>query len=215
LSKRKGIIYLLALIALGAVAYTVYFGGTEPFEEPEIIKKTIKIVVPEEKPPSPAPVKEAAGPGPEPVPSHDKVAKAGPELGPEPEPKTPLPRPEAPTPKPPDKKTPLPQSKVPTAKPLAKKAPVAATFKPWAINVSSFKNRTAAQKFAQEIRSAGYNAYVTDFTLKNVKWHRVRVGFYETEAKATRVREELAKRFNRPDAWMVKPGRREVLKHMK
>jgi outer membrane biosynthesis protein TonB len=129
LGKIKGIIILIALIIVVAGAGLVFLGGEEPFQEPEIISKTIKIVEPEE----PAkPVKEVA------------------EVEPEPKP-VPAPKPKA--------------EKVP---PPAKKASV--TFKPWAVNVASFSQRAEALSFAKALKSAGYNPYVTEFIMNNLKF---------------------------------------------
>jgi hypothetical protein len=51
--------------------------------------------------------------------------------------------------------------------------------------------------------------------MNNLKWHRVRVGFYENRAEAVRVAEELSERFKEPGAWVVRPTRKEVLNHLR
>lgn len=121
---------------------------------------------------------------------------------PEPVPKPALPPPEAP--KPFVKKAPPP-----------KKAPEKVVFKPWVVNVASFSQEKEAINFAKTVRSAGYTSYVTEVTLNGVKWHRVRVGFFKTRAEANKVGEDLSRKFKQPGAWVVKPKRGELLKHMK
>jgi cell division protein FtsN len=112
------------------------------------------------------------------------------------------------------KPEPAPKPKVVKKAPAVKKVPARTSFKPWVINVASFSQRSEALDFAQAIRSAGYDPYITEFIMNNTKWHRVRIGFYETKAEAVKVGEELAKRFKQPGAWVVKPMRQEVLDHM-
>lgn len=111
------------------------------------------------------------------------------------------------------KPAPAPPPRAP--KPTVKKAPEKTVYKPWAVNVSSFSQKKEAIAFAEKIRGAGYAPYVTEFTLDGVKWHRVRVGFFNTKAEAKRVGDELSVKFKQPGAWVVKPPKSEVLEHMK
>lgn len=117
----------------------------------------------------------------------------------------------SPEPKPAVKPAPTP----PAPKPVVKKAPKKAVYKPWVVNVSSFSQKKEALAFAEKLRGAGYTPYLTEFTMDGVKWHRVRVGFFKTKAEAKRVGDELSVKFKQPGAWIVKPMRSEVLKHMK
>jgi cell division septation protein DedD len=99
--------------------------------------------------------------------------------------------------------------------PPPKKAPEKVVFKPWVVNVASFSQKKEAINFAKTVRSAGYTSYVTEVTLNGVKWHRVRVGFFKTRTEANKVGEDLSRKFKQPGAWVVKPKRGELLKHMK
>jgi DedD protein len=120
----------------------------------------------------------------------------------------------APVPKPAPAPPAAPKQPVKKAPP-PKKAPEKVVFKPWVVNVASFSQKKEAINFAKTVRSAGYTSYVTEITLNGVKWHRVRVGFFKTKAEANKVGEDLSRKFKQTGAWVVKPKRGELLKHMK
>jgi cell division septation protein DedD len=197
--RNKRVIILIALLAvIGAGGWFFFLRGEEPEPTTEVISKKIKIAGGEEAPGAPG--------------------GAFPAIKPE---KAPFPPPgtkKAPVPKPPTAakiaKKPA-ASSPPAPEPPAAKVKRAALTSPYAVNVSSFSHRADAVKLSGALTTDGYNSYVTEFTHKNQRWYRVRVGFFPTRGEADRIRGELAAKLNTPGAWVVKPTRSEVSKHMK
>ncbi|MBI5469382.1 MAG: SPOR domain-containing protein [Deltaproteobacteria bacterium] len=97
------------------------------------------------------------------------------------------------------------------AKADAKKIEKKTLSKPWALNLASFPDMRSAQALAGKLKKAGYDAYITDFTKKGVKWHRVRVGFYSTKKEALSAAKTMEKKFGIRNPWTVKPEKDELL----
>ncbi|MBI5344076.1 MAG: SPOR domain-containing protein [Deltaproteobacteria bacterium] len=90
-----------------------------------------------------------------------------------------------------------------------------AAAKPWAVNAASFKEGKEAGALRARLRSSRYNAYVTEFTKDNVRWHRVRVGFYRTSKEAKSAAKTIGRKFKVKSAWVIKPSREEVTEHIR
>jgi septal ring-binding cell division protein DamX len=60
----------------------------------------------------------------------------------------------------------------------------------YTVQVSSWKSKGKANSQAQQLSSAGFDAYVMDMEVNGEQWHRVRVGRYGTKGEA---REAIAK----------------------
>lgn len=114
------------------------------------------------------------------------------------------------------KPTPAKKATTPTQKPPAGKPTVAEAKRlPWAINLASFTEKGAAVKLRNRLKSAGYNAYTTEFVKDGTRWNRVRVGFYPTKEAAEKAGREIKSKVRigqRP--WVVKPPTNEVRKHL-
>ncbi len=87
--------------------------------------------------------------------------------------------------------------------------------KPWALNLASYPDIHSAQALTGKLKKAGYDAYITDFTKKGVKWHRVRVGFYSTKKEALSAAKTIEKKFGIRNPWTVKPEKEELLARAK
>lgn len=85
--------------------------------------------------------------------------------------------------------------------------------KRWAVNVASFPGDMDAKNLAVHLKSAGYNAYITEFTKDTVKWYRVRVGFYQTRKEALQTGKKIEKKFRVQTPWVVKPTKNEATEH--
>jgi cell division protein FtsN len=100
-------------------------------------------------------------------------------------------------------------------KPSAKKTRVAAAKLPWAINVASFTDKRAAAKLRDRLKSAGFNAYTTEFVKDGTKWNRVRVGFYPTREAAEKAGAGIKTKTRiRQKPWVVRPLSSEVSAHL-
>jgi len=62
----------------------------------------------------------------------------------------------------------------------------------YAYQVSSWKSMSKAEMEAEELKTAGFNAFVDEVTEDGVSWYRVRVGYYSTAAEAKKAAEEYA-----------------------
>lgn len=94
-----------------------------------------------------------------------------------------------------------------TRQAVASKAPSSGA---WALNVASFSNLPEAKKLRGELKTLGYNSYITEFTKDSVRWYRVRVGFYPTRANAENIGKKIKQRFKVQTPWVVKPPKEEV-----
>lgn len=91
-----------------------------------------------------------------------------------------------------------------------KKASSPTAGKPWAINVASFPDVKEAQKLKISLEYAGYKSYITEFTKEDVKWFRVRVGFYRTKDDAAKAGNAIRAKFRVDTPWIVKPAKGEA-----
>lgn len=113
----------------------------------------------------------------------------------------------------PAKKTSKKEAVVAKAKPVAGKKATAKTVsarevveKSWAINIASYPNQKDAEALRDSLKSAGYSAYITEFSRGGVTWHRVRVGFYRTQTDAKNAGKEITKKMKlRQEPWIVRP----------
>jgi cell division septation protein DedD len=79
---------------------------------------------------------------------------------------------------------------------VAERRPVSALEKPSAgiftINVASFKTQPSADRYVEELKKVGIDAYVWEVNLpEKGKWHRVAVGHFPTLQEAKDHKEEL------------------------
>ena len=78
--------------------------------------------------------------------------------------------------------------------------------KSWAVNVASYPNQKDAEAFRDSLKSAGYNAYITEFIKDGMTWSRVRVGFYHTQTDAKNAGKEIKQKMKlHQDPWIVRP----------
>lgn len=97
-----------------------------------------------------------------------------------------------------------------------KKRKIKKATRQWAINTGSFSNKEEADKFAARLREAGYDTvYVTEFTKDNVNWHRVRVGFFRTQAEARKTEKVISDKFHIDTPWAVRVSRTEIARQTK
>lgn len=97
-----------------------------------------------------------------------------------------------------------------------KKTKIKKATRQWAVNTGSFSNKEEAEKFAAQLRDGGYNTvYVTRFTKDDVNWHRVRVGFYNTETEARKVEKAISDKYHIDTPWAVRTSRTEAARHAK
>ena len=57
----------------------------------------------------------------------------------------------------------------------------------YVVSVRSFKAESPADKFKEQLKSDGYNAYSSEAVVKGTKWYRVRVGFYGDRPEAEKI----------------------------
>ncbi len=96
-----------------------------------------------------------------------------------------------------------------------KKRLVAKIDKPWGVHIASYVSRPDAEKAARRFKLSGYNSYTTEYDLKGVKWHRLRIGFYSSKGEAERYAKNLSKKFNLKGVWVVKPSPNEITSNIK
>ena len=219
-SKRTILLLgLLLIIGGGAAAYFLYFQdiGVAPSPEPEKVAKRIKIEVPapppEEKKEVAAPVgvqtqqlQPPAGiqPAQQPAPVQQgavKPAEVKPEVAKKEEIK-------------PAVKEVLPEKKAAVKKEKQGLVAVKTQYKPWALHVASHASKEEAQTMIKRLKKDKYNAYLTEFNLKNRRWYRVRVGFYTSEEEAKAVGKKITSKYNINGIWAVKPMKSEIKTHM-
>ena len=196
--KKVLIIIIVALVGAGIAAF-LFLGGSEPEEEEALVSTRVTIQAPEvsvqpqeittEKEGEVAvpapPVKEAKPPAVKEV----KVAK---------------------------KEAPKAEVKVMPAK-EKKRASTAKkpSYRPWVINVASFGTKAQADELKNALKKDGYNVYSTEFFKDGVKWQRIRVGFYKSEAEARGVAAKLAGSYKLAKPWVVRPTKAEAARYMK
>ena len=215
-SKRTILLLgLLLIIGGGAAAYLLYFQdiGVAPPPEPEKVAKRIKIEVPA---PPPEEKKEAAAPAgaqtqqpqppagiqPAPVqPGAVKPAEVKPEVAKKEEIK-------------PVVKEVVPEKRAAVKKEKQGLAAVKTQYKPWALHVASYASKEEAQTMVKRLKKDKYNAYLTEFNLKDRRWYRVRVGFYGSEEEAKAAGKKITRNYNINGIWAVKPMKSEIKTHM-
>jgi cell division septation protein DedD len=173
-----------------------------PPEEPPAVRKRVKVpkppslqvVKPDDIEPAP-PLAEKAPKAPTP-----KLAEVKPPV----EEKAPTPKPAAVKP-PVEKKAPTPQVKKEVAEEPAKKAEVVTKAKvqppstpgtppagTYTVNLASFKPKDSADKYVEELKKKGIDAYVWKVDLgEKGTWHRVVVGHFPTLEEAKKYKENL------------------------
>ncbi|MCX6170807.1 MAG: SPOR domain-containing protein [Ignavibacteriales bacterium] len=62
----------------------------------------------------------------------------------------------------------------------------------YSFQVSSWKNKPKAEKEVQRLKAKGHNAFLTEGTLRGVKWYRVRIGYFNSLEET----EEYKKKIN-------------------
>lgn len=62
----------------------------------------------------------------------------------------------------------------------------------YAYQVSSWQTMSKAQQEADELKNAGFNAFVDEVTKDGITWYRVRIGYYGTAAEAKQAADEFA-----------------------
>lgn len=203
--KKVLIIIIIALVAAGVAAF-LFLGGSEPAEEEEVAVSTrVTIQAPE------VPVQ----------PQEITTEKEGEVAVPAPAPVSPT-KPSA-VPAPPVKEVKKEVKEAPKAevkaKPAKEKKRVSTakkpSFRPWVINVASFSTKAQADELKSALKKDGYKVYSTEFFKDGVKWQRVRVGFYKTEAEAKRVSKKIASSYKLAKPWVVRPAKSETAKYMK
>ena len=65
---------------------------------------------------------------------------------------------------------------------------------PWFINTVSLLSKSGAQRFQEELKKDGWNAYITEVTERGKLWYGVRVGFFESKEEAHKVAREISAR---------------------
>ncbi|OGQ51737.1 MAG: hypothetical protein A3J24_13345 [Deltaproteobacteria bacterium RIFCSPLOWO2_02_FULL_53_8] len=92
-------------------------------------------------------------------------------------------------------------------------ADAAAAVKRWAVNLTSYLVSEEAYHEAGNLKAAGYNAYVTEVTVRGKQYYRLRVGFFATKKEAAAQAALITKEFKTEDAWVVKASEAEAASH--
>ncbi len=193
LKDKKTLLTCIAIIVLAAVALALIFSSGERSGEEERIlaSKRVKLTAMERA--------EAV--------SHAKSEVKKPEKS------APKKAAEKPAPKKKIVKKTAPKKVVKKTVPKKRPVKLAATL-PWGINLASFSKTSAAKDLAAKLKSAGYNAYTTEFEKDGVTWNRVRIGFFKSREEAMKVADTLSKKkLVRSKPWVVKPKTDEVIKY--
>lgn len=85
----------------------------------------------------------------------------------------------------------------------------------WAVSVMSYLVSEEAFREADNMKAAGYNAYVTDAKVKGKRYFRLRIGFFATKKEADAQAAQIRTRFKMEDAWVVKVSEAEAMAHAK
>ena len=75
--------------------------------------------------------------------------------------------------------------------------------KRWTVQVNAFPDERSAKSWVDRLKNKGYNAYVTEVSIKGKTWYRVRVGEYGTREEARKVEETLKTKENYPKAFIA------------
>jgi cell division septation protein DedD len=85
--------------------------------------------------------------------------------------------------------------------------------KVWAINALSSQDEDRVNDLLAALRAEGLHVYSYPAQVKGQTWLRVRVGFFESRAKAETVGRRVAKKHELPEPWIVMPGPSELDKY--
>lgn len=95
----------------------------------------------------------------------------------------------------------------PPAAPAAQAPPAAPPGNgDWGVNVASYPVADAAQKQAQQLRSAGFTAAVQQAQVKGQTWYRVQLRGYASADAARAASGELQTRFGYQGLWVTRTG---------
>ena len=73
----------------------------------------------------------------------------------------------------------------------------------YSVQVAAIRDLNDARTLSDQLTKAGYSAYLTTATIKQVRFHRVRVGPFETRQTAQKVAQQLATQ-GYQDPWITK-----------
>lgn len=73
----------------------------------------------------------------------------------------------------------------------------------WTVQVNAFPDERSAQRLAERLKQKGYDAYVTNASIKGHDWYRVRVGHFPARAQAKQFLEDIQTKENFPKAIAV------------
>ncbi len=80
----------------------------------------------------------------------------------------------------------------------------------WVINVSSDVKKDEISRLALNLMDSNYFVYLTEFDHENIKYTRLRVGFYPSREDADSDAGILKDKLNLPGIWVVRAGPEEV-----
>lgn len=83
----------------------------------------------------------------------------------------------------------------------------------WAVNLTSDLIYEDAHNAAKHLKAEGYNAYVTEATVKGQRYYRLRIGFFNTKKEAQAQSALISAKFNVQDAWVVRVSDEEAARH--
>ncbi|MCK4738484.1 MAG: SPOR domain-containing protein [Deltaproteobacteria bacterium] len=113
----------------------------------------------------------------------------------------------APTPKKAIVKKPKPIKKTPVK--VTKKPAKSVGFKPYVLNIASFRSKKEAGGMVKNLKADGHLTYVAAATVKGVKWYRVRVGFFSTASSANKVARKISAKHPDASPWASKVKKKE------
>ncbi|MBI5238657.1 MAG: SPOR domain-containing protein [Deltaproteobacteria bacterium] len=100
--------------------------------------------------------------------------------------------------------------------PMSRKKALALLLKkPWVVNVASFSTPSEAAGLSSRLTEAGFNVYLTEFSMNGKKWHRVRVGFYSTKREAGQASKAIAAKYRVKSPWVAKAAEEEIIRNAK
>ena len=83
----------------------------------------------------------------------------------------------------------------------------------WVANVLSTQDTEKLCKTFDWLMAEKVLVYAYETEVKNEKWYRIRVGFFNSKAEAQAVGKKLAQKYNLPEPWIVRPSPREIAKY--
>lgn len=194
ISRYKSI-FLLPLLLVFALSFTLAGCSSKPAEEEIKITKRMKIKYPEKKVKKKAKKKVVK----------KKVVKKKPSV------KWVSPKKATIKKKATAKKTVAPKKVVVAKKKTVTTQPKKAAAKPnYVVSVASFRERDKATVLRDKLSKAGYKAYVTTTVKDGTRWYRVRCGFFDGYSEAVSLKDKLVKNYYVRGAWVDKPTRAEV-----